>query len=134
MNKKKAFEEFGITQKNEVWSWAGMTDDKKLVALTIWTDQKEWDKKNKIYTTSTFNQNNEIWKDSLGNLERIEIIKHCINNLDSKFRVIFIVPKKPGIIEERRECKDAMPFHRAWFKITNFDKETGEFSSEVIRD
>ena len=134
MNKKKAFEEFGITQKNERWSWAGMTDDKELVVLTIWTDQKKWDKKNKIFRTSTFNQNNEIWKDSLGNLERIEIIKHCINNLDSKFRVIFMVPKKPGVIEETRECKNAMPYFPTWFKITQFDKETGEFSSEMIRD
>ena len=133
MNKKKAFATFDVTQKNERWSWAGMTDDESLVVLTIWTDQSTWDKENKTHTTSTFNQNNEIWKDEHGNKERIEIIKHCINKLDSKFRVIFMVPKKPGVIEETRECKDARP-HPAWFKITKFDEETGEFSSEMIRD
>ena len=133
MNKKKAFATFGVTQKNERWSWAGMNDDESLVVLTIWQDQAPWDKENKILTTSTFNQNNEIWKDSLGNLERIDIIKHGINNLDGKFRAIIMVPKKPGVIEETREYEDARP-HPAWFKITKFDEETGEFSSEMIRD
>ena len=98
MNKKEAFAHFGIKQKNERWSWAGITDDNSLVALTIWTDQREY-KKGGRFTTSTFNANNEIWKDHLGNQERIQIIQYCINHLDSRFRVIWCVPEDPNVFE-----------------------------------
>ena len=59
MNKKQAFKYFGIIQKNEVWSWSGISDDRGLVALTIWTDQCKWIKEERKYVTSIFNMNNE---------------------------------------------------------------------------
>ena len=77
MNKKEAFLKYGIKQKNERWSWAGISDDKSLVVLTIWTDQREWHQETKTFVTSTFNCRNELWIDSKGNIERIEIIQNC---------------------------------------------------------
>ena len=133
MNKKEAFAYFGIKQKNERWSWAGITDDNSLVALTIWTDQREY-KKGGRFTTSTFNANNEIWKDHLGNQERIQIIQYCIDHLDSRFRVIWCVPEDPNVFEGTREVADARPFDKKWFRIKEFNPETGEFSSESIQE
>ena len=37
MNKKKAFEMFGLKQTNHVWSWSAR--DQKTVAITVWADQ-----------------------------------------------------------------------------------------------
>ena len=133
MNKKEAFAHFGIKQTNEHWSWAGIKEDKSLVVLTIWTDQRNYEQGGR-FTTSTFNANNEIWKDHLGNKERIEIIQYCIEHLDSKFRVIWCVPADPNVFEDTREVDDAIPFKKKWFRITEFDQETGEFSSESIEE
>ena len=133
MNKKQAFAHFGIVQKNEVWSWSGISEDEGTVALTIWIDQCEWIKDERKYVTSTFNKNNNIWKDLPGNKERIEIIKHCIDNLEGMFRVIFITPVKKGIFDETRAIKTVRPYDKCFFKITDFNAITGEFSAESIR-
>jgi len=66
MNKKEAFKYFGVVQKNERWSWAGLTPNRDLAVLTIWKDEKEVNKLTKTIQTSTFNQNNEIWINELG--------------------------------------------------------------------
>ena len=133
MNKKEAFAFFGIKQTNERWSWAGIRDDKSLVALTIWNDQKDYESGGK-WETSVFGMNNPIWKDSKGNKERIKIIKYCIENLDGKFRVIWMEPKERGVMDETREYLWANPEKKSWFKIRDFDEETGEFSSDNFDD
>ena len=134
MNKKEAFLKFGIKQKNERWSWAGISDDKSLVVLTIWTDQREWHQETKTFSTSTFNCRNEVWRDSKGNIERIEIIQYCIDKLDGKFRVIFMTPKDENIFDGKREYIKAVPFMKAWFKIMEFNQQTGEFSSISLNE
>ena len=133
MNKKEAFLKFGIKQKNERWSWAGISNDKSLVVLTIWTDQREWHQETKTFITSTFNCRNEVWRDSKGNIERIEIIKYCLDKLEGKFRVIFMTPKDKNVFEGTREYIKAVPYTKAWFKITDFNDQTGEFSSISIK-
>ena len=133
MNKKEAFAFFGIKQTNERWSWAGIREDKSLVALTIWNDQKKYHRSGK-WKTSVFGMNNPIWKDSPGNKERIEIIKYCIENLDGKFRVIWMEPKERNVMDATREYLWARPEEKSWFKIRDFDEETGEFSSDNFDD
>ena len=76
----------------------------------------------------------QIWKDHLGNQERIQIIQYCINHLDSRFRVIWCVPEDPNVFEGTREVADARPFDKKWFRIKEFNPETGEFSSESIQE
>ncbi len=135
-NKKEAFANFGIKQDNEVWSWSGINLDKPipidssllapLVVLTIWTDQKVFDKITRAHKWNTFNKNNEIWKNKVGNVKRKEHITFCINNLDSEFQAIFIEPINKGIYDETRKIKSISINTKLWFKITKFDSETGE--------
>lgn len=134
MNKKEAFGYFGVVQKNERWSWAGLSDNKDLAVLTIWSDQKKFIKPTKTYQTSNFNQNNEIWINELGNKERIEIIQYCIDHLDCKFRAIIAVPKNPGVTNMTRDWKRGKPVDKQWFKLTKFNPLTGEFESESFID
>jgi hypothetical protein len=133
MNKKEAFAVFGIKQTNERWSWAGIREDKSLVALTIWTDQRNYGGSGK-WETSVFGMNNPIWKDSPGNNERIRIIKYCIENLDGKFRAIWMEPEKKNVMDATREYISAKPEKKSWFKIRDFNQETGEFSSDNFDD
>ena len=132
MNKKESFAYFGIKQKNEVWSWSGVSEDKSTVALTLWIDQCNWDKVNRNQVTSTFNKNNELWKDLPGNKDRILHIKYCIEHLDGIFRAIFIEPVKRGVFDETRKIKRVWPEKKYSFKILQFNEITGEYSAESI--
>ena len=138
-NKKEAFAAFGITQDNEVWSWSGINLDKSapidsnlsspLVVLTIWTDQKYFDKIKKIHIWSTFGKNNKKWINDNGNVKRKEHIRFCIDNLDSEFQAIFIEPINKGVYDETRKIKKMSINTKLWFRITEFDEETGECSA-----
>lgn len=137
MDKIDCFRYFGIEVTNIRWSWAGLnesglnrrdTGGGAVAALTIWTDQISWDKEKKCSVWSTYNKNNELWKNEKGNKERIGIIKYCIDNLKSEFRPIFVEPKNPGTFDETREAKNhsIRRDKDIWYRISNFDQETGE--------
>ena len=141
MTKLECFNYFGIELKNIRWSWAGLNNtghnrndrgEGPVAALTMWTDQISWNKEKRCSVWSVFNLNNKIWKDSAGNLERIEIIKFCINNLSGEFRPVFVNPKSPGVFDETRESDKHYIIHERdfWYKITNFDEDTGECEAE----
>ena len=69
-----------------------------------------------------------------GNIERIrEIIKYYLDKLEGKFRVIFMTPKDKNVFEGTREYIKTVPYTKAWFKITDFNDQTGEFSSISIK-
>tara|TARA_X000000368_G_scaffold236164_1_gene186538 strand:+ start:3419 stop:3832 length:414 start_codon:yes stop_codon:yes gene_type:complete len=130
---KEAFNHFKV--KKGTWSrgpWSSLSEDGKILVLTIWTDQKEYLKEEKKYFTSTFECCNELWKDDNNNLKRIEHITYCIENLESMFRVVFVTPKDKGVFNASRYAINWNAFDKAWFKITDFDKLTGEFKSESI--
>ena len=93
--------------------------------------EMQWEQKD---NWPTVRMNNPIWKDLKGNKERIDIIKYCIENLDGKFRVIWMEPKEWDVMDETRECLWANPEKKSWFKIRDFDEETGEFSSDNFDD
>jgi len=78
MNKKDAFAKFGVTQLNERWSWSGVSEDQKTLALTLWTDQYHFDKETKIHHWSTFNCDNERWINDHGNAHRIRDIQFAL--------------------------------------------------------
>ena len=141
MTKADCFKYFGIVAKNPVWSWAGLNesgDNRKdkgegaVAALTLWTDQVVWSKEKRCNVWSIYNKKNEIWIDSNGNNERIEIIKFCIKNLNSEFRPIFVVPKKLGVFDETRDIERQYikKEQDMWFKITCFNEATGECEAE----
>lgn len=141
MDKIDCFKYFGINVNNIRWSWARLNksgNDRKdfgsgpVVALTIWTDQVHWNKDKRCTIWSTINQNNKIWKDTNVNIERIQIIKYCIERLNSEFRPIFVGPKQPGIIDDTREAKKhyVIKDRDIWYKITKFNEKTGECEAE----
>ena len=134
-NQKDAFNHFKV--KKGAWSrgpWSSFNDDSSLLILTIWTDQKDYDKETKKYFTSNYGLCNELWKDNINNLKRIEHIQYCIENLESKFRVVFVTPKEKDTFDSTRTAINWNAFDKLWFKITQFDKLTGEFKSESIKE
>ena len=136
MNKKMAFEFFGVKQKNNIWSWSGINYDKSLVVMTIWTDQRVFIQENDTYIWSLYNRNNQIWKDKAGNKERIQNIKFSYENLNAKFRAIFITPKHKNNTNITREiiAGEIAPCTSHMFKFVDFNEETGECIAVGYRD
>ena len=95
-NKKTSFKHFGLTQNNERWSWSAISADEKIVGVTLWKDQIKYDD-NGNPEWNTFglpiDQNNELWKNQIGNRERIKHLKYSLENLEGLFRVVITVAK-----------------------------------------
>ena len=132
MNKKQAFKYFDVNQKNERWSWSGISSDKRTCVLTLWVDQTNFDKRSRSYRHTNFNANNSDWRNLPGNKNRINDINYCVKNLGGRFRAIFVSPVNPNEFGETREISHLKAMPNLWFEITKFDEETGEFESKSI--
>ena len=147
MNKKQAFTYFNLAQRNPVWSWSAISEDlrppsyfnnliaheAKLVGITLWVDQMSPNDE-MIWEYDNFYKNTELWENLPGNQDRKEHIQYCIDHCNSLFRTIMIIPEKKGVFDETREIKNAKPFDAAWFKILEFNPDTGEFKAKSIKE
>ncbi|MDC0214303.1 hypothetical protein OAL14_05770 [Gammaproteobacteria bacterium] len=122
--KKDAFAKFGVKQKNQIWSWSGISEDQQTLVLTLWSDQYQWNKETRIHEWTTFGCNNELWHDRNGNKYRIADIQHSLDHLDGRFRAIRIEPNET-LLPEREIIKVQAIVHLEW-QITEFDPNTGE--------
>lgn len=132
MNKKQAFKYFDVNQKNERWSWSGISHDRKTCVLTLWVDQALFDKHSRSYKHTNFKANNSDWRNLPGNKNRIKDINYCMKNLEGKFKVIFVTAVNSNEFGETRKIAHLKPMLDLWFEITKFDAETGEFESKSL--
>jgi hypothetical protein len=128
MNKKEAFAKFGVTQKNERWSWSGISRDGGTLVLTLWSDQYIYDKELKVNKWSNFGCDNERWVADTGNSQRIKDISYCLENLDGKFRAIRVVPDFAKLPDRVIDTVNPI-LHLEWH-LTDFNADTGECSGE----
>ena len=128
-NKKSAFEFFGVKPKVPRQSWSAISEDQKLVVVTIWKDQINYI--DKIPQWNTFNlpenQNNKLWVNQFGNKERTKLLKFSLDNLNGLFRVIMTVAKDPNAFP--REISSCYPWVGIWMQINKLDEKTGECSA-----
>ena len=124
--KVKAFQHFGVTLKNEQWSWSGR-NDKGDVVVTVWIDEMNY--KTKPPTCSTFNLPtlNE-WKNRPGNKERTENLMWARDQNAGKFFVVMVKAKDTAA--QPREIDEAYPT-KLIMHLTELNEETGEFRAEV---
>ena len=120
----KAYKHFGITLKNERWSWSGRAPDGR-VAVTIWKDLL----KGKPLKYNMFGDPKlSLWKGRPGNLERIEHLKWAMHKRDGLFHVVMATAV--DVSAEPRSAAEAYPT-KLIMKLTALDEESGEFSAEV---
>ena len=128
--KVAAFASFGVTLKNDRWSWSGRTSDGKTVAIQLWLDGIK--SSPDAVTYSDYDDPNlDLWMNLPGNRERIENIKWAIAHCNGEFRVVIGVAK--DVNARPRATLRAYPKPQMIMKIKTFDEETGEFSAELVR-
>ena len=135
MNKKQAFDMFGLKQTNHVWSWSAISKDGKTVATTVWADQVGRTNDPSLFV-DTFNlphnQRNELWKDANGNRERIEHLAHAMRELDGLVRVLLVHSKDPDAYPREVKPNSVEPLVGRYFKVVKLDENTGEFQLAEI--
>ena len=137
MNKKQAFEMFGLKQTNHVWSWSAISEDGKTVATTVWADQVDRTSDASLFVDTfdlPYNQRNELWKDANGNRERIEHLAHAIRELDGLVRVLLVHSKDPDAYPREVKSNAVEPITDRYFRVVALDENTGEFKLAHYHD
>ena len=101
MTKTEAFKAFNIKLLNTRWSWSGISDDKKHVAATIWTDECVWDKEKNIFLTKITEEWNYNWKSDKGNIETMNKLLKVLSNPYSDQKNIIEFQKPAAIGNEK---------------------------------
>jgi hypothetical protein len=88
----EAFAAFGAAGKNPRWSWSARTADNQTVVMTFWKDILRF-QDNPISYSLFGDVRLDVWKDHLGNRERIDNIKWARDNCDGLMKVVIITAK-----------------------------------------
>jgi hypothetical protein len=101
----EAFAAFGAAGKNPRWSWSARTADNQTVVMTFWKDILRF-QDNPISYSLFGDVRLDVWKDHLGNRERIDNIKWARDNCDGLMKVVIITAKDETARE--REIADCI--------------------------
>lgn len=124
--KAEAFSHFGVSAKNERWSWSARSADGKTVVVTFWKDRLDYTSRPIGYSTFGLDTLPD-WIDSLGNRERIENLKWALANCDGVMRVV--ITEAVDVTASPRRIARAYPQERLLIKLVELNEITGEFSA-----
>lgn len=137
MNKKQAFATFGLTQTNERWSWSAKSDDGGHVATTVWADQINKNQNATLFVDTfnlPYNQRNDLWRNALGNRERIQHLSHARDHLNGLVSVLMVHAVDPNAYPRQVKANSIEPITGVVFKVVELDDITGEFKLERVNE
>ena len=122
----ECFSHFGAAGANPRWSWSGRSTDGETVVITLWQDKlKRRPDGTWIYVDH--DDRGHDWTRRPGNSERLEHLKHAVDNLGGLFRVV--VAKAKDVDASHGAIEDCFPQPNLIMKIIELDRETGEFTA-----
>ena len=93
-SKKSEFWVYKTRQTNERWGWSAISDDKSVVAVTVWQDLIGYNENREPYYDG-FDDHHEntihLWGNQVGNEDRKKHLQHAIDELDGYVRVLITV-------------------------------------------
>jgi hypothetical protein len=123
-----AYSHFGITLKNDRWSWSGRTPDGSRVILTLWKDEIDYSSKPPMCNYFGHPKLSQ-WLNRAGNHERIENLKWARDHCGGLFGIV--IATAVDVSAEPRKIADAYPTTLR-MRLVEFNEETGEFSAELV--
>jgi len=123
----QAFAYFGAVATNRVWSWSARSPDERTIVLTLWEDRVDRTSGRLIYDTMR-HPKLHIWRDKLGNRDRIKNLQLAYGHPDVQVRAVII--KAKDLEARTRSIVSRYPHPRLFLTITQFNPETGEFRAE----
>lgn len=125
-----AFAHFGVTGKNQRWSWSARSTNGDVVVLTLWRDHFDYSTNPPRYYANADLDSSADWLDRPGNRERLENLIWAEDNCGGEFRVIVIEPVDPNA--KPRQIKNCYPKDRMVGRIIKLNRESGEFEAEIL--
>jgi hypothetical protein len=125
----KAFDHFGATAANARWAWSARNADGTTIVLTLWDD--EIDDDGTTVTADFFNRPNlPVWKDRLGNRDRIKNLRLARDCAGGLFRVVIVTAKDPRAVPRSiiRRC----PHPTLVMRLDRLNETTGEFRAVSV--
>ena len=127
MTLEEAFRKFKAKKWHSQMCWSAIADN-SISVITLWNHQitRNTDKRMMFYTC--YEDDHVYWQSHAGNIKRKEHILNSLKNHRGYFSAIEVYAKDSNVrpIEIRKQ----VPMIKYWWKVTEFNPETGEFSAE----
>ncbi len=127
--KTAAFEHFGVALENVQWSWSGISEDARTVAVVLWQDVVKGRDGALVYLDDEDPE--AEWRQRIGNKHRIQHLKHALDMLDGQFRAI--IAKAVDLNADPRKIEKCFPQAGVFWKVDSLDERTGAFTAHVMR-
>ena len=76
---------------------------------------------------------NELWRDAMGNRERIQHLSYAMNYLHGLVRVLIVYAVDPGAYPRQVKANSIEPITNCYFRIVALDERTSEFKLERLK-
>lgn len=128
--KTEAFEHFDVKLENVRWSWSGVSEDGKTVALVLWQDGVRGKGQAPRYHDDE--DLDAEWRQRIGAKRRIEHLKHAVESLDGRFRAV--IAKAVDTDADPRQIAKCFPQQGVFWQIESFDEVSGSFTAHVTQE
>lgn len=126
------FRKLGVTPKNQMWSWSGISADGNTAVITVWAHELKYKDGKPIISTYVKDLGSDRFIGSHGNNERIQVVKYALENLDGLVRVIVCQAKEGPNGIDVEHPKISRAHQTKWLmKIESFNETTGEYRAHL---
>lgn len=128
-SKTEAFAHFGVSLENVRWSWSGVSDDERTVALVLWQDGVKG--RNGELRYHDDEDLGAEWRQRIGAVRRAEHLRHATGRLNGRFRAVIARAVDPSA--DPRQIQKCFPQEGVEWQVESFDEETGAFRAFAVR-
>jgi len=127
MTLEEAFRKFKAKKWHSQMCWSAIADN-SISVITLWNHQIIRDKETRRMFYSCFEEDSVYWLDHAGNKKRKVHIQNSLDHHQGYFSAIEVFAHDAAFrpIAIRKQ----VPMVNFWWKIKEFNAETGEFSAE----
>lgn len=129
-NFASSFKKLGTKLQNPRADWSAVSEDGKIVAISIWRDELDYSDKTRPVFDCRQHKNIGIWSKYRGNQKRKEHIRHALENCGGRFSVVLLTARDTEVLP--REISEATTWSMSGL-ITEFDEESGAFRAEFFK-
>jgi len=121
----RAFGFFGTVPVNIAWSWSARSPDGNTVAINWWRDEIGRDSSGKLVFDTRNCDPLHVWRDRLGNRQRIRDLAWARDNCNGLFRVVWCKVSNPA--PTVRKVVERHPDANLRMRLKELNESTGEF-------
>ena len=124
---EESFRKFNAKKWHNQMCWSAIAEN-SISVITLWNHQILRDKEKRMMFYTCFEDDHVYWQGHAGNTKRKEHILNSQENHKGYFSAIEVFARDSDArpIEIRKQ----VPMMKLWWKITQYNPETGEFSAE----